>query len=150
MDLYEGLASDLDYNVMFSQHGHLTLAHTDRGINGLRERAEMNQIIGVNSRPIFPEAIQLNIRFLLPLLMLRSPLDTLARMTSVLGLADPKRLYPLACSPQISNRDPQLEARHEFHPGGSLGACNWPCSSRRLDRSGPDPCKQAQFGVDRF
>src|SRR6476659_4305542 len=27
--LYEGLSADLDFNVMFSQHGHLTLAHTD-------------------------------------------------------------------------------------------------------------------------
>ena len=56
--LYEQLAGDLDFNVMFSQHGHLTLAHTDRGINSLRERAEMNQILGVNSRVIFPEEIQ--------------------------------------------------------------------------------------------
>ena len=56
--LYEQLAGDLDYNVMFSQHGHLTLAHTDRGMNSLRERAEMNQILGVNSRVIFPDEIQ--------------------------------------------------------------------------------------------
>jgi sarcosine oxidase subunit beta len=56
--LYEQLSGDLDFNVMFSQHGHLTLAHTDRGINSLRERAEMNQILGVNSRVIFPEEIQ--------------------------------------------------------------------------------------------
>ena len=58
VELYEQLAGDLDFNVMFSQHGHLTLAHTDRGINSLRERAEMNQILGVNSRVIFPEEIQ--------------------------------------------------------------------------------------------
>ena len=58
VQLYEQLSGDLDFNVMFSQHGHLTLAHTDRGINSLRERAEMNQILGVNSRVIFPEEIQ--------------------------------------------------------------------------------------------
>jgi sarcosine oxidase subunit beta len=58
VQLYEQLAGDLDFNVMFSQHGHLTLAHTDRGINSLRERAEMNQILGVNSRVIFPDEIQ--------------------------------------------------------------------------------------------
>ncbi|MSR64541.1 MAG: FAD-dependent oxidoreductase [Verrucomicrobiae bacterium] len=56
--LYESMAAELDINVMFSQHGHLTLAHTDRGINTLRERAEMNQILGVNSRVIFPEEIK--------------------------------------------------------------------------------------------
>lgn len=56
--LYQGLSQELGYNVMFSQHGHLTLAHSDRGINGLRERAERNRILGVNSRMVWPEEIQ--------------------------------------------------------------------------------------------
>jgi sarcosine oxidase subunit beta len=50
--LYERLALELDYNVMFSQHGHLTLAHTDRGVATLRERAETNRLLGVDSRII--------------------------------------------------------------------------------------------------
>ena len=50
--LYERLAIELDYNVMFSQQGHLTLAHTDRGIATLRERAETNNLLGVNSRMV--------------------------------------------------------------------------------------------------
>ena len=58
LKLYEGLAAELDYNIMFSQRAHLTLAHTDRGVTGLRERAEMNQILGVNSRLIFPDEIK--------------------------------------------------------------------------------------------
>src|SRR5437773_11992549 len=48
--LYENLALELDYNVMFSQQGHVTLAHTDRGVTTLRERAENNRLLGVNSR----------------------------------------------------------------------------------------------------
>ncbi|HMF10698.1 MAG TPA: FAD-dependent oxidoreductase, partial [Gemmataceae bacterium] len=48
--LYERLALELDYNVMFSQQGHLTLAHTDRGVTTLRERAETNKLLGVDSR----------------------------------------------------------------------------------------------------
>jgi sarcosine oxidase subunit beta len=36
----------------------LTLAHTDAGIVGLRVRAENNQLMGVNSRLIFPEEIK--------------------------------------------------------------------------------------------
>jgi sarcosine oxidase subunit beta len=47
---YERLAGDLDYNVMFSQQGHVTVAHTDRGVTGLRERAETNRLLGVDSR----------------------------------------------------------------------------------------------------
>jgi sarcosine oxidase subunit beta len=50
--LYERLALELDYNVMFSQQGHLTVAHTDRGVTTLRERAETNKLLGVNSRLI--------------------------------------------------------------------------------------------------
>jgi sarcosine oxidase subunit beta len=48
--LYEKLAVELDYSVMFSQQGHLTVAHTDRGVTTLRERAETNKLLGVNSR----------------------------------------------------------------------------------------------------
>ncbi|HJT76215.1 MAG TPA: FAD-dependent oxidoreductase [Gemmataceae bacterium] len=50
--LYEQLALDLDYNVMFSQQGHLTLAHTERGVTTLRERAETNRLLRVDSHLI--------------------------------------------------------------------------------------------------
>jgi sarcosine oxidase subunit beta len=50
--LYETLAVELDYNVMFSQQGHLTVAHTDRGVTTLRERAENNRLLGVYSHII--------------------------------------------------------------------------------------------------
>jgi sarcosine oxidase, subunit beta len=55
--LYEKLAVELDYNVMFSQQGHLTVAHTDRGVTTLRERAETNRLLGVNSRLVSPREI---------------------------------------------------------------------------------------------
>jgi sarcosine oxidase subunit beta len=55
--LYEGLAGELDYNVMFSQQGHLTVAHTERGVTGLRERAETNRLLGVDSRMVSREQI---------------------------------------------------------------------------------------------
>ncbi|MGB7873971.1 MAG: FAD-dependent oxidoreductase [Anaerolineales bacterium] len=56
--LYEGLSQELGYNVMFSQRGHMTLAHSDRSINGLNERAQRNQILGVDSRMIWPDEIK--------------------------------------------------------------------------------------------
>src|SRR4051794_34056174 len=56
--LYETLALELDYNVMFSQQGHLTLAHTDRGVTTLRERAETNRLLGVNSRLLGREEVR--------------------------------------------------------------------------------------------
>jgi sarcosine oxidase subunit beta len=56
--LYEELSQELGYNVLFSQQGHLTLAHTDSAVNGLRVRAETNALLGVDSRLIGPEEIK--------------------------------------------------------------------------------------------
>src|SRR5438034_7142924 len=55
--LYERLSGELDYNVMFSQQGHLTVAHTERGVTTLRERAETNRLLGVDSRLLTPQEI---------------------------------------------------------------------------------------------
>jgi hypothetical protein len=30
--IYEGLSAELDFNLLFSQRGHLTLAHSDRAM----------------------------------------------------------------------------------------------------------------------
>jgi sarcosine oxidase subunit beta len=56
--LYEGLAADLDFNLMFSQHGHLTLAHSDRALVTSQERAEVNRLLGIDSRVIYPDEIR--------------------------------------------------------------------------------------------
>jgi len=56
--LYERLAADLDYNVMFSQRGHLTLAHNDSSLRTMRWRAEVNKAEGVDSEVIGPAEIK--------------------------------------------------------------------------------------------
>jgi sarcosine oxidase subunit beta len=55
--LYEGLGADLDFNLLFSQQGHLTLAHSDRAMITMTERAEVNQLLGIDSRVIYPDEI---------------------------------------------------------------------------------------------
>ena len=55
--LFEGLSADLDFNLLFSQQGHLTLAHSDRGIITANERAEVNRLLGIDSRVIYPDEI---------------------------------------------------------------------------------------------
>jgi sarcosine oxidase, subunit beta len=55
--LYEGLSIELDFNMLFSQQGHLTLAHSDRAMITMTERAEVNQLLGIDSRLIYPEEI---------------------------------------------------------------------------------------------
>jgi len=50
--LYEDLSVDLNYNVMFSQRGHLTLAHNDASMRTMQWRAEVNKLQGIDSRVI--------------------------------------------------------------------------------------------------
>jgi len=56
--LYERLSSELDFNLMFSQHGHLTLAHSDRAMITMQERAEVNKLLGIDSSVIYPARIR--------------------------------------------------------------------------------------------
>jgi sarcosine oxidase, subunit beta len=48
--LYERLSIELDFNMLFSQCGHLTLAHTDRAMFVMANRAEVNRLGGIDSR----------------------------------------------------------------------------------------------------
>jgi sarcosine oxidase, subunit beta len=58
LKLYERLGAELDFNLLFSQEGHLTLAHTDRAMFVMTERAEVNRLEGIDSRVIGREEIQ--------------------------------------------------------------------------------------------
>ena len=55
--LYATLAADLNFNVMFSQRGHLSLAHTDAAVRTMRWRAEVNKLEGIDSEVIGPDRI---------------------------------------------------------------------------------------------
>jgi sarcosine oxidase subunit beta len=56
--LYENLSADLNFNVMFSQLGHLTLAHNDSSLRTMRWRAEVNKLEGVDSEVLDPHEIK--------------------------------------------------------------------------------------------
>ena len=58
MKLYETLSQELNFNMLFSQHGHLTLAHSDRSVNTMMERAEVNRLVGIDSRVVYPDEIK--------------------------------------------------------------------------------------------
>ncbi|MDA0704903.1 MAG: FAD-dependent oxidoreductase [Proteobacteria bacterium] len=55
--LYQGLSNEFDFNILYSERGHLTLAHTDASLRTMRWRAEVNQHCGVDSELIFPDEI---------------------------------------------------------------------------------------------
>jgi sarcosine oxidase subunit beta len=58
LKLYEGLSQDLNFNLLFSQCGHLTLAHADRAMFVMANRAEVNRLNGIDSRLIYPDEIK--------------------------------------------------------------------------------------------
>ncbi len=64
MELYRGLAAELNFNVMFARRGHLTLAHNDGSLRTMRWRAEVNKLQGVDSEVIGPAEIKALVPYL--------------------------------------------------------------------------------------
>src|SRR5688500_10434004 len=57
VELYKTLSVELDFNLMFSQYGHLTLAHSERALVVSQERAEVNKLLGIDSAVVTPAEI---------------------------------------------------------------------------------------------
>ena len=55
--LFRALSNEFDFNILYSERGHLTLAHTDAAVRTMRWRAEVNKHLGVRSELIFPDEI---------------------------------------------------------------------------------------------
>ncbi len=55
--MYQELSNELDYNILYSERGHLTLAHTDGAMRTSRWRAEVNKHLGVKSELIYPDEV---------------------------------------------------------------------------------------------
>ena len=58
LKLYEHLSAELNFNIMFSQRGHMTLAHNDSSLRTMRWRAEVNKLQGIDSEVISPEEVK--------------------------------------------------------------------------------------------
>ena len=57
VSLYQTLSNDLDFNILYSERGHLTLAHTDAALRTARWRAEVNKHLGIDSDLVYPDEI---------------------------------------------------------------------------------------------
>lgn len=64
VELYEGLAAELNFNVMFEQRGHMTLAHNDSSLRTMHWRAEVNKTRGIDSSVIGPGEIKRLVPFM--------------------------------------------------------------------------------------
>jgi sarcosine oxidase subunit beta len=58
LQLYNTMAVDLNINVMFSERGHMTLAHTDSALRTMRWRAEVNKLQDIDSSVIGPAEVK--------------------------------------------------------------------------------------------
>ena len=95
--LYRNLSRELDYNILYSERGHFTLAHTDAALRTSRWRAEVNKHLGVDSE-----------------LVLR---DDLARLIPQLNLSEDVR-YPVLGA---LYHPPGAIARHDAVAWGYAG-----------------------------
>ncbi|MCL4151902.1 UNVERIFIED_CONTAM: hypothetical protein GTU68_004170 [Idotea baltica] len=58
LQLYKSMAVDLNINVMFSERGHMTLAHTDSALRTMHWRAEVNKLQDIDSSVIGPDEVK--------------------------------------------------------------------------------------------
>jgi sarcosine oxidase subunit beta len=58
LDLWRGLSNEFGLNILYSERGHLTLAHSDAAMRTMRWRAEVNKHMGVDSELIYPDEIE--------------------------------------------------------------------------------------------
>ncbi len=56
--MFKQLSNEFDFNIMYSQRGQLTLAHTDATVRAFRQRAEINKHYGGRSELIGPQEIR--------------------------------------------------------------------------------------------
>ena len=56
--MYEQLSAELEFNLLFSQCGHLTLAHSDRAMFVMANRAEVNRLNGIDSRLVNADEVK--------------------------------------------------------------------------------------------
>ncbi len=96
--LFRDLSQELDYNILYSERGHVTLAHTDAALRTMRWRAEVNKHLGVGSE-----------------LVLR---DELARLVPQINLSEHVR-YPVLGA---LHHPPGSIARHDAVAWGYGGA----------------------------
>ncbi|WP_328731688.1 FAD-dependent oxidoreductase [Vreelandella azerica] len=56
--LFQNLSNEFDFNIMYSERGQLTLAHTDATVRAFRQRAEVNKHFGGHTEMIDRQQIQ--------------------------------------------------------------------------------------------
>ncbi|MEM1409503.1 MAG: sarcosine oxidase subunit beta family protein, partial [Pseudomonadota bacterium] len=61
LKLYEGLSKDLNYNIMLSQRGHMTLAHSEHDLEMSKRVCNAMLLNGIDARVLTPEEVSARI-----------------------------------------------------------------------------------------
>jgi glycine/D-amino acid oxidase-like deaminating enzyme len=56
--MFQNLSNEFDFNIMYSERGQLTLAHTDATVRSFRQRAEVNKHFGGRTEMIDRQQIR--------------------------------------------------------------------------------------------
>ncbi|MFQ5984541.1 MAG: FAD-dependent oxidoreductase [Alphaproteobacteria bacterium] len=56
--LFRELSHEFDFNILYSERGHYTLAHTDSALRTMRWRAEVNKHFGINSEVVLADDLK--------------------------------------------------------------------------------------------
>ena len=56
--MFQSLSNEFDFNIMYSERGQLTLAHTDATVRAFRQRAEVNKHFGGRTEMIDRQQIR--------------------------------------------------------------------------------------------
>jgi sarcosine oxidase subunit beta len=145
LKIYRQLSQELDFNLLISTHGHLTLAHSERSVAVQRERAEANQLMGVDSRWVEPGEVaqlcpQLNmsrdVAYPIQGALYHPPGAVIRHDAVVWGYArkadagSRSRTAAAAASRRTAGRSPRaLSCRPS--PAGRRGSRTWPASRCR-------------------
>lgn len=64
--LFRDLSEEFDLNLLYSERGHFTLAHSDSAVRTMRWRAEVNKHMGVNSEYVESDDVEEDVPYLDP------------------------------------------------------------------------------------
>ncbi|MDY7065864.1 hypothetical protein PsexTeo8_23140 [Pseudomonas extremaustralis] len=88
--MFQALSNEFDFNIMYSERGQLTLAHTDATVRSFRQRAEVNKHFGGRTEMIDRQQI----RELVPSLSTSTPATCRCSPGSGTSTAPPRATMP--------------------------------------------------------
>ncbi len=104
--MFQSLSNEFDFNIMYSERGQLTLAHTDATVRSFRQRAEVNKHFGGRTEMIDRQQIRELVPSLnldpghLPVIASTAPPRAMTRWPGVMPNKPPSAAWKSISSPK--------------------------------------------------